>query len=109
MREDGLVAEHLNPSAGGDAPDRQSGGLNVSDAPYRVIDANGVTREDMFALGIPTEHTNWFTQVGSGKPGARSAFTRDARLIAESALDQLFGSAIPRNMTRFIGAIGAGD
>ena len=39
MREDGLVAEHLNPSAGGDAPDRQSGGLNVSDAPYRVIDA----------------------------------------------------------------------
>jgi hypothetical protein len=109
MREDGLVAEHLNPSAGGDAPDRQSGGLNVSDAPYRVIDANGVTRENLFALGIPTEHTNWFTQVGSGKPGARSAFTRDARLIAESALDQLFGEAIPRNMTRFIGAIGAGD
>ena len=69
----------------------------------------GNIRDDMFALGIPTEHTNWFTQVGSGKPGARSAFTRDARLIAEASLDRLFGAAIPRNMTRFIGAIGAGD
>jgi hypothetical protein len=108
MREDGLVAEHINPM-GGDAPDRQSGGLNVSDAPYRVIDAADTTRDDLFALGIPTEHTNWFTQVGSGKPGARSAFTRDARLIAEASLDRLFGAAIPRNMTRFIGAIGAGD
>jgi hypothetical protein len=108
MRQDGLVSEHVNPM-GGDAPDRQTGGLNVSDPPYRVIDATGAIRDDMFALGIPTEHTNWFTQVGSGKPGARSAFTRDARLIAEASLDRLFGAAIPRNMTRFVGAIGVGD
>ena len=108
MREDGLVAEHLNPEAPGHA-DRQTGGLNVSRAPYRIIDANGKTRHDLFSLGIPTEHTNWFTQVGSGKPGARSAFTRDARLIAENALADLFGEAIPRNLTRVHTAIGAGD
>lgn len=108
MRGDGLVSEHLNPEAG-DSPERQTGGLNVTNQPYRVIDAEGRIRENMLALGIPTEHTNWFTQVGSGKPGARSAFTRDARLIAEAALDQLFGAAIPRNMTRFQAVVGAGD
>jgi hypothetical protein len=63
----------------------------------------------MFALGIPTEHTNWFTQVGSGKPGARSSFTRDARLIAEGALDEIYGDVIPRNMTRIQAVVSAGD
>jgi hypothetical protein len=101
LREDGLVSEHLNPTADGGA-DRQTGGLNVSRAPYRVIDAKGRTHDDLFALGIPTEHTNWFTQVGSGKPGARSAFTRDARLIAEAALANLLGGAAPQNMTRIM-------
>ncbi len=108
LREDGVVSEHLNPTADGGL-DRQTGGLNVSHAPYRIIDSNGRVHDDLFALGIPTEHTNWFTQVGSGKPGARSAFTRDARLIAEAALERLFGTAIPRNMTRFQAAIGSGD
>jgi methylaspartate mutase epsilon subunit len=108
LREDGLVSEHVNPTAG-DGVDRQTGGLNVTQAPYRVIDAKGRVHNDLFALGIPTEHTNWFTQVGSGKPGARSAFTRDARLIVESALQWLFGSAVPRDMTRMHAAIGTGD
>ncbi len=109
MREDGLVSEHFNPTAEDGGADRQTGGLNVSHAPYRIIDAKGRVHEDLFALGIPTEHTNWFTQVGSGKPGARSAFTRDARLIAEAALKQLFGESAPRDMTRFVVAIGTGD
>lgn len=95
------MSEHLNPTADGGA-DRQTGGLNVSRAPYRVIDAKGRMHDDLFALGIPTEHTNWFTQVGSGKPGARSAFTRDARLIAEAALANLLGGAAPQNMTRIM-------
>lgn len=108
LREDGIVSEHMNPGVGEEA-ERQTGGLNVSTAPYRVISADGTVREDLFALGIPTEHTNWFTQVGSGKPGARSAFTRDARLIAEAALERFLGVEAPRNVTRFIGAIGTGD
>lgn len=108
LRADGLVSEHFNPHAEG-GKDRQTGGLNVSHAPYRIIDSNGRTHHDLFALGIPTEHTNWFTQVGSGKPGARSAFTRDARLIAEAALERLFGAVAPRNMTRLHTVIGAGD
>ncbi len=99
LREGGLVSEHVNPQADGGA-DLQTGGLNVSRAPYRVIDAAGRMHDDLFALGIPTEHTNWFTQVGSGKPGARSAFTRDARLIVEAALANLFGRSAPHDMTR---------
>jgi methylaspartate mutase epsilon subunit len=109
MRDDGMVSEHFNPMAEDGGKDRQTGGLNVSEAPYRIIDAKGVLHENLFALGIPTEHTNWFTQVGSGKPGARSAFTRDARLIAEAALRQVFGETAPREMTRFVAAVGAGD
>jgi glutamate mutase epsilon subunit len=109
MREDGFVSEHLNPHAEPGGADRQTGGLNVSPAPYRIISADGTVHEDVFALGIPTEHTNWFTQVGSGKPGARSAFTRDARLIAEGALKRVFGETAPRGMTRMVATIGSGD
>jgi glutamate mutase epsilon subunit len=35
MREDGIVSEHLNPHAEPGEADRQTGGLNVSGAPYR--------------------------------------------------------------------------
>jgi methylaspartate mutase epsilon subunit len=102
LRADGIVSEHFNPAATDEDPDRQTGGLNVTDPPYRIIDASGGVREDLFALGIPTEHTNWFTQVGSGKPGARSSFTREARWIAEATLGRLFGAEVPRNFTRLI-------
>jgi methylaspartate mutase epsilon subunit len=108
LRDCGLVSEHVNPDADGQS-DRQTGGLNVTHAPYRVVDSDGRIHEDLFALGIPTEHTNWFTQVGSGKPGARSAFTRDARLISEAALGRLFGAVAPRDMTRMQAVIGTGD
>jgi hypothetical protein len=105
LRADGIVSEHYNPAAQAEDPDRQTGGLNVTEPPYRIVDASGQPREDLYALGIPIEHTNWFTQVGSGKPGARSSFTREARLIAEATLAQLFGEMVPRNFTRIITAI----
>jgi hypothetical protein len=108
LRADGIVAEHYNPALVATDPGRQTGGLNITEAPYRIIDASGQVREDLFTLGIPTEHTNWFTQVGSGKPGARSAFTREARMIAEGALGRVFGETVPRNFTRPFTAIGAG-
>jgi len=102
LREEGLVSEHVNRPMADGGGERQTGGLNVTKAPYHVIDASGRVHDAMFALGIPTEHTNWFTQVGSGKPGARSAFTRDARLVAEAALEHVLGTAAPRNMTRLV-------
>ena len=85
LREDGLVSEHLNPSAGGDAPTGRRGGLNVSRcalprhrrtraAPARTCSRSG---------SRPSTRTG-SPRSGSGKPGARSAFTRDARLIAEA-------------------------
>jgi hypothetical protein len=37
-------------------------------------------------LGIPTEHTRWFTQVGSGRPQVWTGFTADADAIAADLL-----------------------
>ncbi|OII65126.1 hypothetical protein BJP40_18005 [Streptomyces sp. CC53] len=66
-----------------------TGGLEVTDSPFHVVDAHGVPRPDLYALGIPTEHTRWFTQVGSSRPGVNTLFYRDADAIAQDALRPL--------------------
>ncbi len=66
-----------------------TGGLEVTDSPFHVVDAHGVPRPDLYALGIPTEHTRWFTQVGSSRPGVSTLFYRDADAIAQDALRPL--------------------
>jgi len=104
---DGLVAEHVNPAAGRMAA-RRAGGLAVSRAPFRVIDAAGHVRQRFFSLGLPNESTVWFTQVGSSKPGAGTAFTRDAEAIAAASLEQLCGCRVEAR-TPVAAAIGAGD
>ncbi|MEU8544849.1 FAD/NAD(P)-binding protein [Streptomyces sp. NPDC048717] len=64
-----------------------TGGLDVTPAPFRVLDAEGRPHHGLFALGIPTEHTRWFTQVGSSRPGTgQTLFYRDADTIAEALL-----------------------
>ncbi|MFF7181277.1 FAD/NAD(P)-binding protein [Streptomyces sp. NPDC008121] len=66
----------------------ETGGLDVTPAPYHVRDAEGAARPGLFALGIPTEHTRWFTQVGSSRPGTgRTLFYRDADALALALLD----------------------
>ncbi|GAA2992096.1 FAD/NAD(P)-binding protein [Kitasatospora albolonga] len=63
-----------------------TGGLNVTRAPFHLIAADGTVHRDLYALGIPTEHTRWFTQVGSGKPGLNTLFRQDADAIASDML-----------------------
>jgi methylaspartate mutase epsilon subunit len=47
-------------------------------------------------LGIPTEFTRWFTQVGSGRPGGWGEFTADANAIAVHLLAPVHeGAPIP--------------
>jgi hypothetical protein len=104
---DGSIAEHVNPAAGR-VPARNSGGLAVSRAPYRIVDASGHVCQRMFSLGLPNENTVWFTQVGSSKPGASTSFTRDAEAIAAAALEQLCGRPIEVR-TLISAAIGSGD
>ncbi|MGW0772195.1 FAD/NAD(P)-binding protein [Streptomyces sp. NPDC002835] len=66
-----------------------TGGLEVTDSPFHVVNAAGVPQPDLYALGIPTEHTRWFTQVGSSRPGVSTLFYRDADAIAADALRPL--------------------
>jgi len=59
-----------------------TGGLAVTHSPFHILDAAGKPNPDIYALGIPTEHTRWFTQVGSDTPNALTRFSRDAEAIA---------------------------
>ncbi|WP_306323850.1 MULTISPECIES: FAD/NAD(P)-binding protein [unclassified Streptomyces] len=66
-----------------------TGGMDVTASPFHVIDAAGEPQQDLYALGIPTEHTRWFTQVGSSRPGVGTLFYRDADAIAVDLLRPL--------------------
>ncbi|WP_051717428.1 FAD/NAD(P)-binding protein [Streptomyces megasporus] len=82
---DGLVSEYVVEDAV-HGERFETGGLAVTRAPFHVVDAAGRVRTDLYALGIPTEHTRWFTQVGSSRPGMRTLFHRDADAIAADLL-----------------------
>jgi len=78
---DGLVREFVNtdPATG---ESFATGGMAVTPAPSRVVDRHGTPNPDIYAIGVATEHTRWFTQVGTGRPGQDSPFCREADAIA---------------------------
>ncbi|MFE9042602.1 FAD/NAD(P)-binding protein [Streptomyces sp. NPDC007818] len=82
--EEGIIRPYVIPGPAGSS--YRTGGLEVTDSPFHVVDARGVPQPDLYALGIPTEHTRWFTQVGSSRPGVGTLFYRDADAIAADAL-----------------------
>jgi hypothetical protein len=86
---EGRITEYVNvgPGEQEDSPDSyRTGGLAVTPAPCRVVDAAGRTDPDLYAIGVATEHTRWFTQVGTGRPGQDSPFRREADAIAAHIL-----------------------
>ncbi len=84
---DGLLAGLLR--AGACRPHRvdgyETGGLDVTDRPYRVIDRHGVAHERRFAFGVPTEGVHWVTAAGA-RPGVNSVTLSDADSVARAAL-----------------------
>lgn len=82
---DGLITEHVNhdPLTGDSFP---AGSIEVTRAPFRVVDALGHPDPDLYALGIPTENTRWFTQIGNGRPGPLTGFHADADAVAADLL-----------------------
>lgn len=78
----------------GDNAHFDTGGLAVTDSPFNVLAANGQPHLNCYALGIPTEHTRWFTQVGSDTPNAATRFGRDAEAIAADILKSLAAHTI---------------
>jgi methylaspartate mutase epsilon subunit len=91
MAAEGMVSEYVNvdPATGERFP---TGGLAVTGPPFHVVDARGRPDPDVYAIGVATEGTRWFQQVGTGRPGKDSPFRRDADAIAA---DILAGAAAP--------------
>jgi hypothetical protein len=84
----GRVREFVNEGPDGDT--FATGGLAVTRSPSRVVDAAGRVDRDLYAVGVATEHTRWFTQVATGRPGRDSPFCRDADSIALDLLADAF-------------------
>ena len=81
----GRIGEYVN-TGPGDQERFATGGLAVTPTPSHVVDAEGRPDPDLYAIGVATEHTRWFTQVGTGRPGRDSPFCHDADGIALDVL-----------------------
>jgi uncharacterized NAD(P)/FAD-binding protein YdhS len=79
----GLCRPHRVPDADGGF--LETGGLDVTPRPNRVISADGVALEGLYAFGVPTESVHWATAVGI-RPCSDSAILGDADAIARAAL-----------------------
>lgn len=82
LRARGVLTTWTNES--GPRPTR-TGGVAVTRAPFHPIGENGIDPA-LHVLGIPTEHTRWFTQVGSGRPQVWTGFVADADAVAADLL-----------------------
>lgn len=65
----------------------QTGGVDVTRAPFHPIDRSGVPVKELYVLGIPSEHTRWFMQAGSSRPGFWTDFFVDADAIAADLVE----------------------
>ncbi|WP_330332222.1 FAD/NAD(P)-binding protein [Streptomyces sp. NBC_00536] len=63
----------------------ETGGLAVSERPYRLVDAEGREHPRRFAYGVPTESVHWVTAAGI-RPGVGSVTLEDSDAIAHAAL-----------------------
>ncbi|NKE63562.1 FAD-binding protein [Lentzea sp. PSKA42] len=63
----------------------ETGGLDVTPRPARVIAADGAPTPGLYALGVPTESVHWVTAVGI-RPCSASATVGDADAIARAVL-----------------------
>ncbi|MGK7235816.1 FAD/NAD(P)-binding protein [Streptomyces hygroscopicus] len=63
----------------------ETGGLAVTERPYRLIDARGRAHPRRFAYGVPTESVHWVTAAGI-RPGVDSVTVADADAIACAVL-----------------------
>ncbi|MDF3146676.1 MULTISPECIES: FAD/NAD(P)-binding protein [unclassified Streptomyces] len=63
----------------------ETGGLDVTQRPYRLIDRRGQAHARRFAFGVPTEGVHWVTAAGA-RPGVDSVTLSDADAVARAAL-----------------------
>jgi hypothetical protein len=63
----------------------ETGGLDVTSRPYRLMDRQGVAHTRTFAFGVPTEGVHWVTAAGA-RPGVDSVTLSDADAVARAVL-----------------------
>ncbi|OTA98355.1 hypothetical protein M426DRAFT_113511 [Hypoxylon sp. CI-4A] len=63
----------------------ETGGLDVTDSPYHLIDRKGHAHDRRFAVGVPTEGVRWVTAAGA-RPGVNSVTLCDTDAVARAAL-----------------------
>ncbi|MFC3576628.1 FAD/NAD(P)-binding protein [Streptomyces yaanensis] len=63
----------------------ETGGLDVTPRPYRLIDRQGTAHPRRFAFGVPTEGVHWVTAAGA-RPGVDSVTLSDADAVARAVL-----------------------
>ncbi|WP_084176076.1 FAD/NAD(P)-binding protein [Actinokineospora spheciospongiae] len=79
LRERGIWTAYAN-------GDFRTGGVAVTTSPYHPVDRDGRAHTGLHVVGIPTEHTRWFMQVGSNRPGLWGDLVHDADAIAAHVL-----------------------
>ncbi|MFF8968338.1 FAD/NAD(P)-binding protein [Streptomyces sp. NPDC014995] len=62
-----------------------TGGLDVTQRPYHLIDRQGRPHARRFAFGVPTEGVHWVTAAGA-RPGVDSVTLSDADAVARAVL-----------------------
>ena len=63
----------------------ETGGLDVTQRPYRLMDRLGRAHPRRFAIGVPTEGVHWVTAAGA-RPGVDSVTLSDADAVARAVL-----------------------
>ncbi|MGW6268687.1 FAD/NAD(P)-binding protein [Streptomyces sp. NPDC055060] len=69
----------------------ETGGLDVTPRPYRLIDRQGRSHARRFAFGVPTEGVHWVTAAGA-RPGVDSVTLSDADAVARAVLRTAAGA-----------------
>ncbi|MGW1157034.1 FAD/NAD(P)-binding protein [Streptomyces sp. NPDC002519] len=72
----------------------ETGGLDVTPRPYRLIDRQGAPHARRFAFGVPTEGVHWVTAAGA-RPGVDSVTLSDADAVARAVLRTAAAEAEP--------------
>lgn len=63
----------------------ESGGLDITAAPYNLRDGQGRPHHARLVLGVPTEGIHWTTTAGA-RPGINSAMLRESDEVAQAVL-----------------------
>lgn len=69
----------------------ETGGLDISSRPYRLVDRQGHVHTRRFAFGVPTEGVHWVTAAGA-RPGVDSVTLSDADAVARAVLRTAAGA-----------------